>query len=224
MPAPKARRSQRGRPSRRAARRAGPGQERILLAARTLISERGFHEVSARDIARRAQVDPALIYHYFADKDQVLLRALNLSFTVLPVEEGPAGPVLVGLGPRIVRRFLLTWGADRGHPLIHTVLRAATEDPRAAQQFREHIEREIIPATREHLGAEAASRSTLVGSVLLGLAVMRYILKVEPLASMTDRQVEERAGRLIDTILIGGAPPGTPVSGAPADDRSHKAT
>lgn len=169
-------------------------------------------------------MDPALIYHYFADKDQVLLRALNLSFTVLPVEEGPGGPELAGLGPRIVRRFLLTWGADRGHPLIHTVLRAATEDARAAQQFREHIEQEIIPATREHLGAEAASRSTLVGSVLLGMAVMRYILKVEPLASMPERDLEQRLGRLIDSILMGGGPPVTAASVAPADDRSRKAT
>jgi AcrR family transcriptional regulator len=197
-----------GRPSTARLKRIASGRERILSVTRDLIAEQGFKTVSAREIARRARVNPALLYHYFADKEELLLRALELSFEVLPVEKGPSGFGTSGLGERIVRRFLRTWGVPAKSPLIHTMLRAACEDPRAARQFREHIETEIFPATRAQLGPSAARPASLVGSMLLGVGVMRYILCVEPLASMSDRDVERWVGSQIeDTITRGGNRP-----------------
>ena len=46
----------------------------VLDAARELFAELGFERTTMRAVAARAAVDPALIYHYFGDKDGLLVR------------------------------------------------------------------------------------------------------------------------------------------------------
>jgi AcrR family transcriptional regulator len=47
-------------------------RKRILEAASDVISERGLENASMREIARRAKVGDATIYHYFATKENLL--------------------------------------------------------------------------------------------------------------------------------------------------------
>jgi AcrR family transcriptional regulator len=49
---------------------------RVLLAAEHLFAERGFHNVTVRDIAAKARVTHPLIYYYWPSKD-ALLAAVN---------------------------------------------------------------------------------------------------------------------------------------------------
>lgn len=161
--------------------------------------------VSVRDVARTAKVDPALIYRYFANKEHLFLEALRGSFTIVEAPPAPGGFHFDGVGERIVYRFLTVWGRPEGSPMLVHLLRAASEDKLAARQFRDVIERTIVPATRVHLGGEAPRRAPLVGSVLLGLGVLRYLVRVEPLASMTDEEVAALAGPVV-TRIIEGAP------------------
>ena len=48
----------------------------ILAAARALFAEHGYDRATIRAIAEQAGVDPALVYHYFADKHALLVAAL----------------------------------------------------------------------------------------------------------------------------------------------------
>lgn len=45
---------------------------RILAAARTEFAEHGWAGTAIRAVARNADVDPALIYHYFGSKEGLL--------------------------------------------------------------------------------------------------------------------------------------------------------
>lgn len=79
-PAPGSSASRTTRPSRRGPGRPSgaqsqEGREALLRAARELMNEKGFSGVTAREVAARAGVKPALVNYYFGGKDE-LLRAV----------------------------------------------------------------------------------------------------------------------------------------------------
>lgn len=47
-------------------------RKRILAAASDMIGEKGFKSVTMREIARRAKIGDATIYHYFHTKESLL--------------------------------------------------------------------------------------------------------------------------------------------------------
>jgi len=61
---------------RRPRRPAAERRRQILAAARTLFAERGFHATTTRDLATAADINDALLYRYFPDK-QAILAALT---------------------------------------------------------------------------------------------------------------------------------------------------
>jgi AcrR family transcriptional regulator len=72
-----------------------------LTAARKLFAGRGFHEVSTRQLARAAEVNPAMIHYYFGDKEGLYRAMLETVFDRLvgAVREvaatpGEAGPIV----------------------------------------------------------------------------------------------------------------------------------
>ncbi len=56
------------------------GARHILEAAEPLLAERGFDGVSIMDIARRAGVSKANIYHHFASKEALYLATVKHAF------------------------------------------------------------------------------------------------------------------------------------------------
>lgn len=54
-------------------------EEEILHVATTLFSERGYHNTSMEDIAQAVAIRKASLYYYFAAKDDILWRILEVS-------------------------------------------------------------------------------------------------------------------------------------------------
>jgi AcrR family transcriptional regulator len=109
---------------------------RILAAARATFGERGFDAATIRDIAERAEVDPALVHHYFGSKQQLFVSAMEL-----PVDFQAIVPRLLDgpreeLGERFVRFVLELWEAPAMRPLLLGLVRSATTDPVAASMLR----------------------------------------------------------------------------------------
>ena len=158
-------------------------REAILEAARRAFADRGYEGATIRDIAAWARVDPALVHHFYGSKEQLFTAAMDLPFRpseIIPtlLEGGPEG-----LGERILRLFLTIWDQPGVSPFV-ALLRSASSNERAAAMLREFISKEVIGRVARSLGLPHAElRATLVGSQLAGLAVVRYILRVEPLAS-----------------------------------------
>lgn len=175
----------------------------ILHAARDLVLREGPRGVSVRDVAHRARVDPALIYRYFESKEQLFIDALRESFTIIRDDSGRESGPFDGLGEKVVFRFLRTWGRPSAAPTVVSLLRAASEDRAIERQLREYIQGTIIPATREHVGDAARTRAPLVGCLLLGVGVMRYLLRIEPLASMSEAEVARLVGPYVTDVLRG---------------------
>ena len=150
--------------------------------AREQFAERGYDSTTIRSIAGEAGVDPALVHHYFGSKDQ--LFALAVQFPMVPSEFVPQLVVggVDGLGERLLRRFLELSSRDPA-PIVG-LIRSATSHEYAARMLREFLTREVLERLAQALEMpQPRLRAALVASQLVGLAVIRFVIRLEPIAS-----------------------------------------
>ncbi|MDG4788712.1 TetR family transcriptional regulator [Micromonospora sp. WMMD1102] len=208
--------------ARRSGRRPGnpDTREGILRAAREAFSERGFDHTSIRAIATSAGVDPALVHHYFGTKDQLFLATIDIPFDPQEVLPQIAAGGLDGIGERLVRTFLGVWDSPAGTAAA-ALFRSAMHNQWTARLLREFLETQVLRRATGMLEidpAEAPLRSSLVATQMSGLVIVRYILRLEPLASAPPDVVVAAVGPTLQRYLAGdvsgltGAPaaPGTP--------------
>ena len=196
--------------ARRTGRRPGnpDTREAILAAARAAFAERGFDGASIRAIAADAGVDPALVHHYFGTKDQLFLAVMNS-----PIDPRELLPrVFAGdrdrLGERLARTFLGVWDSPAGAAGV-AMLRSGMTNDWTARILREFLVTQILRRVLTHLGldpAEAPLRTSLVATQLAGLAMIRYVLKLEPLASAPPDTVVAAVAPTIQRYLTGDLP------------------
>jgi AcrR family transcriptional regulator len=179
-------------------------REAILDAARRAFAEQGYQRATIRGVADLAGVDPALVHHYFGTKQELFVAAVRLP--VNPVEQLTA--VLAAepdeVGRRLVETFLSIWDHAAGQSPLLALIRSAVADKDAAAMLREFITEEVLGPIARRLGSpDAQLRATLVGSQLIGLAMARYIIRVEPLASAPSAQVAAVVGPTVQRYLTG---------------------
>jgi AcrR family transcriptional regulator len=189
---------------RRSGRRPGPAETRdaILTAARAEFGSRGFDGATIRAIAAGAGVDPALVMYFFGSKQQLFLESIELTLRpaeVLPrVLEGG----LEGIGERLTRFYLGLWENPQTREAVAAIVRSAFSHEGAAEVIRGFLGSEVFGRVAEHLpGADPELRVELAGSHLVGLAIARHILRVEPLASADAEAVISRVAPTVQRYL-----------------------
>lgn len=203
-------RTPRRRPGRPKGARSGDTRARILAAATEEFGERGYEAASMRAIARRAGVDPALVHHYFDDKQQLVTEVVEVPLQpdrlVQTALEGP----LDDLGERLVRAVVTAWDSATVRPAAVAALRSAIGQGPVSRMLREFLRREIMHRIAEHLGdaADAELRAELAASQLVGVIMVRYVLEFEPLASLPTDELVARVGPAVQWHLT-GRPPGS---------------
>ena len=147
------------------------------------------------------------MHHYFGTKDDLFVAALEL-----PVDPREAiAPALVGgpdgAGERVLRVFL----GGLGRPGEHARLRGA--GPHAARPVGEPPAPRGVPAGGAPARSGAALgldrpelRMSLVASQMLGIILGRYVLALEPLASMPADAVVATYAPTIQRYLTGDLP------------------
>jgi AcrR family transcriptional regulator len=175
---------------------------RILDAARSSFGERGFEGTTIRGVAARAGVDPALIHHYFGSKQRLFVAAMEfpVDFAAM-VPRVMAGP-RAEMGERLVRFVFELWETPTVRPLIVGLLRSATTDPVAAAMLRELLaEGPLLALTNAIDRPDARLRATLIGTQLIGAAMARYVVEVEPVASASIAGLVRAIGPTIQRYL-----------------------
>ncbi|MGW5651200.1 TetR/AcrR family transcriptional regulator [Streptomyces humi] len=198
--APGARR--RGRPPRTES--AGT-RDRILAAAREEFSERGYEKTSVRGIAKAAGVDPALVHHYFGTKEQIFEAAVSVAFA--PAVNAPAaiadGP-LDGVGERLTRFIFGVWENPTSRAPLLAIVRSAVNNEAAAAVFRRLVAAQLLRRIAGQLDLpDAELRAGLAAAQLVGCAMLRYVIKVEPLASADLEQIVRRIAPVVQGHLTG---------------------
>ncbi|GLX95280.1 TetR family transcriptional regulator [Herbidospora sp. NEAU-GS84] len=171
---------------RRPGRRPGSLDTRgeIITAARGVFAEKGFDKATVRGIAREANVDPALVHHYFDTKEGLFVAAMRF-----PVEPSVAVPMILAgpreeLGERLIR-FILTVASDedRRAPII-AMIRSAMSNEQAATMVREFLGEAVLQRLAQGLGVDPIRIEAAFGQ-MIGVVMLRYIVKIEPIASAT---------------------------------------
>ena len=192
---------------RRSGRRPGNQDTRqsILDAARTVFADKGFDGASIRAIAGEAKVDPALVHHYFGTKEKLFLASMNMPLN--PAELVPkalSGP-REEAGERLVRLVLSVWDSPAGTAAV-ALLRSAMSNEWTARLLREFVVTQVLRRAIRELGLpgeEAGLRSALVASQIAGLAVTRYVVKIEPIASADPETLVRVIGPNVQRYLVG---------------------
>lgn len=162
----------------------------ILAAARESFAHKGFAGTTIRAVAAAAGVDAALVHHYFGSKDDLFIAALEI-----PVDPRQVVPLVFsegveGAGERLLRVFVSVWEDPEARLPLIALVRASLGEAGPVNLLREGVLRMIFTPLREILpGPDAEERVQLVLSQLVGLVVARYVLAVEPLASMPADEV-----------------------------------
>jgi AcrR family transcriptional regulator len=171
----------------------GPRDERGVLAARIVaaareeFAEHGWAGTTIRAVARAADVDPALVYHYFGSKEGLLDAATNppqkwlenvAKVWTTPIEQ---------LGAALLKLLLASWADDEIGPTLRAIVQTAAHEPSTREKLRRVVEGSLMGVSE--LGSDEQDRlvrSGLISSQMMGFALMRYVWKIEPIASMAE--------------------------------------
>jgi AcrR family transcriptional regulator len=193
---------------RRRGRRPGGGDTRseLLDAARAVFAERGYDGATVRAIADRAGVDAAMVNHWFGGKEPLFVAALDLPADPSAVlgEALPGDPE--HLAERIIGRLLRVWDETGGAQLA-TLIQSIASHEVAASLLREFIGRVLVGKVLSVVAPDRPElRASLAGSQMIGLAFVRYVLKVEPLASADHATVIAAVAPNLQRYLTGPLP------------------
>jgi AcrR family transcriptional regulator len=192
--------------ARRSGRRPGDSgtREAIRAAASRQFAELGYDRSSMRSIARDAGVDPALVAHFFGSKHQLFVDVVELPFD----PEQVVATIFAGereeLGRRLADFLVTALEIPEARRRITGIVRAAASEPDAARMVRDLITREIFTRVVEALGVDDADlRASLLGSQTVGLVMARYIVGIEPLASLPPERVAAAIAPNLQRYLTG---------------------
>lgn len=176
----------------------------IMQAALALFSRQGYDKVSLRAVAREADVDPALIHHYFESKAELFSRSV-LDAELRPaaiLERITAGPA-DEIGRRAVHEFIAAWQVPGARDRFTAMFRAAVNDEGARRPLVEFLNREIFVKLAQSQGhANATLRANLAVSALLGLVMARDILEIPALASLKEDALIRGLGAALQQHLV----------------------
>ncbi|WP_179332637.1 TetR/AcrR family transcriptional regulator [Streptomyces sp. Tue6028] len=176
----------------RSGRRPGDSgtREQILESALQLFADRGYARTTIRAIAEDAQVDPALVHHFFDNKEGVFDAAVNSPLSVSSVfDEMPPSMEETGTSEAswLARAYLTFWENEETRHGMTAIYRAGLADSATSETLRARVEastKSWAASSGYKDRPDAETRAALASGHLVGLALMRYVLKIHPLASM----------------------------------------
>lgn len=177
-------------------------RDAVLDAARAAFHTRGYARTTVKGVAAMAGVAPSVVSKYYANKESMFAAAMRLPFD--PASSVPAllAPGLDGMGERLVRATFELFKDESTREDLMALFQAGASAGRAAVSLREFLEESVVDRVADLVGIpDARMRSALISSHLLGLAVVRYIIRLEPLASAPEEQVVRIYAPLIQDLL-----------------------
>ena len=190
---------------RRSGRRPGPSttREAITRAARGQFSELGYDRTTIRGVAREAGVDPALVLRFYGSKDALFREVMALPPAAAEALERIADGPRATVGRRLAELIVGLLENPETRAIVLGRIRSASSHPEAAALVRETVTRDVRRLTEALSDDEPDVRAVLAGTHVVGLAFARYVVLVEPLASMSAADVVEYAAPTFQRYLVG---------------------
>ena len=181
----------------------------IVEAAKRVFAAKGYDGASLRAVAREAEVDPALVHHYFDGKADLFVAAMALPFDprTVPMHSQSGSGSDSGVGAVVITGFLSMWdhAEGTGSSFVSCVagMAASTDVADAMREFVAERIWEKSPVNEGESDDLTRQRRALVSSQLMGLAFIRYILRVPPISTTTPEEIARWAGPTLDRYMVG---------------------
>jgi AcrR family transcriptional regulator len=165
----------------------------VLAAAKRRFAAEGYEKATLRAIARDAHVDPSMVLYLFGRKEELFRESLRLiidpDMLVAALRGGPDDDP--DIGTRMVRTYLSIWEAPDTAASMRAMLQSATSNSDAHEAFRAFMQNYVLTGVSAVLGGgeQARLRAMLAASNLVGTAILRYIIQVPPLATLSADEV-----------------------------------
>ncbi|WP_336920999.1 TetR/AcrR family transcriptional regulator [Aquipuribacter sp. SD81] len=196
-----------GRPSGRRPGDSGT-REAILAAARRLFAEQGFDRTTIRQVAGAADVDPTLVHHYYGSKQRLFVAVVELPFEPDHVVAHVLTGDPAGVGERLARFVVGALEAEESRRRLLGLIRAAASEPEAAAMLRTRLTDDLLSRVATGIGADRPEyRATLCASQMIGIAMARYVVAVEPLASASAARLVADVAPTLQRYLTGSLSP-----------------
>jgi AcrR family transcriptional regulator len=183
-------------------------RDSILRAARARFAAHGYDAATIRAIASDARVDPALVHHFYGTKERLFVEAMRFPAVPSEILARVASTSRSRLGEAIVRTVLEVWASEATRSQALALVRSAITNERAARMLREFVTGTILSVIATSVADEDAElRASLVASQIVGLAIARYVVRLEPLASASDDEVVAAVGPTLQRYLTGAIEP-----------------
>jgi AcrR family transcriptional regulator len=169
----------------------------ILQAARSMFAARGFDQTTIRAVAAEADVDASMVMRYFQSKAGLFTAAVSTDLRVPDLSSAPAGQQ----GDVLVRYFVSRWEEPAGDDKLVALLRTAVTSDAVAEQVQATLSQRLTGPIAALGAGQVPERAALIAAQLLGLALCRYILRFEPLASLPADDVVAAVGPSVHDYL-----------------------
>jgi AcrR family transcriptional regulator len=182
-------------------------RDRILASARELFARNGIGNTSIRAVAAAAGVDSALVHHYFGTKEKLFAAAVRVAIDPMdilrPLREVPVEQ----LGHKLPSMLLPLWDSEIGAGFIAELrsILAGSE----VNLFRSFIQDVIAVEVGTRVDDPPGSgiiRVQFVASQLVGVVMARYILQLEPFASLPAEKIAKTIAPNLQRYLTGDLP------------------
>lgn len=188
----------------RGRRPAGENTRAALLDAATVeFTERGFDGATVRAIAKQAGVDPAMVNHWFGGKDGLFVAAMEIPINPEEIVHRILDGDPEHSAERTLRLFLSVWDANGGGALA-ALMRSVASHEQAARMMRDFVGRVIFGRVISAVAPDQFElRAALCGTQIAGLAMVRYVIRLEPLASADHNTVVTAIAPNLQRYLTG---------------------
>jgi len=177
-------------------------RDAVLDAARAAFHSSGYARTTVKGVAAMAGVAPSVVAKYYDNKEAMFAAAMKLPFDPSSAVPELLAPGLDGMGERMVRATFEVFNDEESREDLMALFQAGASAGRAAQSLRDFLEDSVIDRLAVVVGIpDARLRASLISSHLIGLAVTRFIIRLEPLASAPEEDVVRIYAPLIQDLL-----------------------
>jgi AcrR family transcriptional regulator len=172
-----------------------------------MFARNGIGNTSIRSIAAAADVDAALVHHYFGTKEQLFAAAVHIPIDPMQVI-GPMREVPIeNLGLVLPSLLLPLWDSEMGSGFIATMRSLlAGSDVSLIRSIHQDVISVEVGSRVDTPPGSGRVRVQFVASQLVGVVMARYILELDPFKSLPVAQIAETIAPNLQHYLTGDLP------------------
>ncbi|MCV7371153.1 TetR/AcrR family transcriptional regulator [Mycolicibacterium arabiense] len=181
-------------------------RDAVLAAAKERFAHDGYEKTTLRAIAKDARVDPSMVLYLFGSKADLFKESLRLNIDPTLLASAMAGAEGT-IGERLVKQYFTIWEAPETASTMATMLQSATSNSDANEAFRTFMRNYVLTAVSGVIGGDeqARLRAMLAATSLVGTALMRYVMKVPPLATLPADDLARLLSPTVTRYLVADA-------------------